>query len=395
MRCSSGLALGQAAAADGEAGAAKKPAAPSFATQVNGAIDKGVAWLKKSQQKDGSWGPCVASTDISYNGSRVKDRRCHPTGPTSFALFTLAKCGVPRRDPVMKRGVAWIRKQVKRVFTTQVTADGLNYDCYESSSIILMLTAMYDAGKEMRAARSPTSKPRGSPFSKSAWRLMHDCVEHLVGGEQSGGGQTPGGGWAYWLRSKSSDADASSTQFALLALRAAVRAGYPLERQRAGVWGRALDFLLRLQKGDGAFPYKAGEPWTAGMTAAGAASLLICREQLKRLGEEREGLDGAIDRGLANLGKHYDPAKNVGEKARGGYHFCYLYAVERVGALAKRHLLGKQDWYRTGATQLLAWQAPGGQWRDRTCMAPEEVLGTCFALLFLKRATAAAVVTGK
>ena len=33
----------------------------------------------------------------------------------------------------------------------------------------------------------------------------------------------------------------------------------------------------------------------------------------------------------------------------------------------------------------------GGGWTDRSCMDPEDTLGTCFALLFLKKATLPAV----
>ena len=76
------------------------------------------------------------------------------------------------------------------------------------------------------------------------------------------------------------------------------------------------------------------------------------------------------------------------------YHYCYLYAVERVGALSGRHLVGTTPWYRSGATFLLSRQQDEGQWQDPVCMAPTDVLGTCFALLFLKKATPPAVVTG-
>ncbi len=333
----------------------------------------------------------------AYDGSRVKDPRCHPTGPTSFALFTLAKCGVTRKDPAMKRGYAWIRKQTKNATRTERTTDGLAYDSYESASIILMLTAMYEPEEQRKPSRNPTAKPRGSPFSKVAWRLLHDCVAHLVGKDGMPGGQTSGGGWSYWLRSESSDADVSATQFALLALRSAVRAGYPLSRLQEGVWERALEYLLMAQKTDGSFPYTVGKPWSAGMTAAGLASLLICREQLALAGGAPDDLDGAIERALGHLAEHYDPRRNVGAKKKDlkYYNYCYLYAVERVGALSSRHLLGKHDWYRTGATALLEWQRSDGSWFDRSCMKPQDVLGTCFTLLFLKRATPPAVVTGK
>ena len=36
---------------------------------------------------------------------------------------------------------------------------------------------------------------------------------------------------------------------------------------------------------------------------------------------------------------------------------------------------------------MVDFRKENGRWRDKTCMKPRDVLGTCFALLFLKRAT--------
>ncbi len=44
-----------------------------------------------------------------------------------------------------------------------------------------------------------------------------------------------------------------------------------------------------------------------------------------------------------------------------------------------------------GAEFLLAQQHADGSWNDATCMRPTDTLGTCFALLFLKKATIPAV----
>ena len=370
------------------------PKAPTFEDRVNRAVDRGVAWLKAAQQKDGSWGPCVSGR--SYSGEK-RDRTCYTTGPTSFSLFTLAKCGVGRKDPVVKRGLRWLRKQLKHALKTHRTLADRSYASYESASVILMLTALYEKEEPQRPSRTPVAKPRGSPFSKPNWRRMHECVVHLVGeGKHEPGCQTPGGGFAYYVDSSSDEADVSATQFALLALRAAVRAGYPLDRLRPDVWRRALSFLQKVQQENGAYPYEDGKPWSAAMTAAGLASLLICREQLSQKGERPDWLEERVDAAFDHLGEIYDPKRNVRENKEvpNWYHYCYLYAVERVGSLARRHLLGKKDWYRTGARTLIQWQSTNGCWVDKTCMRPEDVLGTCFALLFLKRATRGPVVTG-
>lgn len=223
---------------------------------------------------------------------------------------------------------------------------------------------------------------------------MHERIEHLVGGKGKDGCQTSAGGWTY--QPGQNRPDVSATQFALLALREASRAGYPVP---ASTWTRAADYLQGMQFEEGGFPYEAKQAgWSLGMTAAGLSSLLILDEQLE-LAEKPEPawLKDAVERAFDELGRRYTPMANVHQdtSAQPIYHYCYLYAVERVGSLGRRRLLGKQLWYPYGAEYLLSAQQTDGRWEDPTCMKPHDVLGTCFALLFLKRTTfPSAVVTG-
>ena len=86
----------------------------------------------------------------------------------------------------------------------------------------------------------------------------------------------------------------------------------------------------------------------------------------------------------------------------GGYQTYYLYAVERAMDLRGKELIGKHVWYVEGAKEFLAHQIPvkvknpldanapevqGTYWKTGTTHEPKDVLDTCFALLFLKRAT--------
>lgn len=70
----------------------------------------------------------------------------------------------------------------------------------------------------------------------------------------------------------------------------------------------------------------------------------------------------------------------------------YLYGLERAGDLLGLRFFGKHDWYREGAEFLIGAQQAGGSWPGVAKGAPNahgetELLRTCFALLFLKRAT--------
>lgn len=338
---------------------------------IEKAIERGVAWLKTKADKKGGFGACQAYG--SYNDP--SDRNwydCYEAGPTAFVLFTLVKCGVPRDDPVVKRALKWLRTRAGKP---------KNLTAYESSAIVLAVTAVHDPLGVRRFPPGLVSRPpKGSLFKSREWGLLKKHVQVLLKGQRKNGG------FGYWQDRPTAYADVSATQFALLALREAARAGYPVPVE---CWRDALRYMADMQLKSGSFPYTEGEGWTAGMTAAGLASLAICKEQLAAAGEPVPKWFGArVERALKSLGDAFAPDRNASKSGNARhYHYCYLYCVERVGALTGKRELGGKDWYADGAAWLLRQQRPAGQWADDTCMVPTDVLGTCFALLFLKRAT--------
>jgi hypothetical protein len=94
--------------------------------------------------------------------------------------------------------------------------------------------------------------------------------------------------------------------------------------------------------------------------------------------------------GLAWLDKNWSVSENVGpaETAKGqpnGWLYYFLYALERTGMLYDTALIGNHDWYLDGARVLLAAQKADGSWDASHFKHP--TWDTCFAILFLKRAT--------
>jgi hypothetical protein len=72
------------------------------------------------------------------------------------------------------------------------------------------------------------------------------------------------------------------------------------------------------------------------------------------------------------------------------YSYYALYAMERAGRLYGTEFFGEHLWYAEGAKQLLASQNADGSWGEKP---PEKswstpTWDTCFAILFLRRATA-------
>ena len=402
-----GLA-GQGKGDEGDPDAPKVQA--DLQTRINKAIEAGVKWLEERQDKDGSWGPVKGNR--LYGSDEVVDMERDRTGPTSFAIYTLSKCGVKSTDSTIKKGLKWLEhtKLAHDVFgKEEVRGDATAIlTTYESASIVLMLEALHERSAKLTGRHSqrrlysdnPLKPPSKSRFDKDDWMWMHDRILFLTKGRTIGGGgargksrtttiqgsQNPGGGWRYGQAS--GDQDLSATQFCLLALRAASQAGYPLDKVAPDTFKWAAEYCRTVQAPDGSFSYQRGKPTSAGMDACGIGSLLICKEQMELMGQEVPSwIDDSIKRGLEHLDKVFDATQNKGWHEGGANIYYYLYAVERVGDLTGRKEFAGKDWYVRGAEFLLSQQDADGKWVDNTTWEPRDVLGTCFALLFLKRAT--------
>jgi ferric-dicitrate binding protein FerR (iron transport regulator) len=100
--------------------------------------------------------------------------------------------------------------------------------------------------------------------------------------------------------------------------------------------------------------------------------------------------DKTVLNGLAWLVKNWSWTENVGPcEISGGAAKAWLYygfyAIERVGMLYDTPKIGAHDWYLEGAAVILDAQKPGGAWSVSGGAKP--TWDTCFAILFLKRAT--------
>jgi hypothetical protein len=333
---------------------------------IQRAIDAGAAWLKSAQKDNGGWGVCEPS-EGSWSG-RV--------GATAFSIYALATCGVPADDPAIERGLAYLKKTATRDY---------EYGSYEASAVILMLAALHGVQPTTKVSRSDSTPGKG--FSDEDWRWLRRCVEAVrqcregdlyAYGPYVGEDGVPALG----------PGDVSSTHFAALALRAAAFAGHPVESE---TWATTVEALVVAQDLSGGFPYRKGGKPSPGMTAAGLSTLLICREQLAlRREKEPPLLAAAIEKGFGYLDRNFDMHRNPSPHDN-SFHYCHLFAIAGAATLAGRPQIGGRDWYQSGAAYLVVQQAASGGWTDPTCTPPEDILGTCFALLFLKKATPPAV----
>ncbi|MFO0981654.1 MAG: prenyltransferase/squalene oxidase repeat-containing protein [Planctomycetota bacterium] len=148
---------------------------------------------------------------------------------------------------------------------------------------------------------------------------------------------------------------------------------------------------------DGGFCYNSDPRTrpTGSMTAAGITSLTICRDALVKLeAKKREAAEKSlkswIDDGLDWLGEYFtanpNPEPYNKDPHSDRWPYYYLYGVERAGGLLAEARFGEHDWYREGARYLVGKQRPDGSFGDTGWS--DDVANTCFAILFLKRATA-------
>ena len=138
----------------------------------------------------------------------------------------------------------------------------------------------------------------------------------------------------------------------------------------------------------GAPKFPSFEHTCGSMTTSGIVSLMICKAALEGTPiwrKYRKQVEQAIRDGVAWLAHNFTVSRNPN---KGGYHFYYLYGMERAGVLTLTRLFGKHNWYKEGAEFLLAHQRPDGSWHEQ---GDSPLIATAFAILFLKKATAPVV----
>ena len=202
--------------------------------------------------------------------------------------------------------------------------------------------------------------------------------------------------------------DNSNSQYAALGLRACYDAGV---RVSETVISRARSWWVRNQHtGPGDEPKRPGiatggsgvpRGWSYresgkhkpyGSMTAGAVSAVVIYDHILHRNWKR---DKTVKDGMAWLEKNYTVTKNPGPCQHGGHpkKFLgyYLYAFERVGMLYGTVKFGSHFWYLDGAEWLLSKQRGDGAWSVSHHSGkkgnPNPVWDTCFAILFLKRAT--------
>jgi len=307
------------------------------AEQVNDAIDRAVAFLKRQQLRRGDW--------ESYPNE--------PGGATALCTLALLEAGLTKDDPAIAKALDYLRTlQPERVY---------------SRSLITMVLCRADPNRDKA--------------------LIGRNVRWLQEAQIKNGDMR--GAWAYTQAGKLGGGDHSNTQFALLALYDAEMAGVPSPEQ---TWRDSLRLWTNNQNNDGSWGYKGKQPGYGSMTTAGIASVTIAQDRLKAREINFEAnrlpccgqqeMNDIVEKGIEWLSKHFSVKTNP--QYRGWYRY-YLYGMERAGRLTHRRFFGSHDWYRQGVTELVADQDKlSGKW---TGIGPEnkDHIATALSLLFIAK----------
>ncbi len=360
--------------------------------QVDTAVGRGVAFLKKAQNPEGTWpGP-------------------RPVEAAALAGMTLLECGLPAADPVLVKAANYVRKNVPTMNNTygislyilflnklndqedksrikdlalrlvmgQTPNGGWTYNCpiLPTREQDLLVNLLQDLGKKSwpELKKEVPGLIKGLPPALHSLALLRD----------------PNQGENFYREG----GDNSNTQFALLALWAARNQKLPVDPTLQLVVRR----FRNSQNADGSWFYANKSNASPGglptMTCAGLLALAV-GYGLPAAGSERTDpkKDQAIDKAIKHLAKAIG-GRNPRGKPR-MLEMYFLWSVERVGVLYHLKTIADKEWYYWGMDILLANQNANGSWHAGIGHGSDPVLDSCFALLFLQRANLAQDLTDK
>ena len=301
-----------------------------------------------------------------------------PGGCTALALLALLNAGVEPSDPVIVKGLEYLRK-VPQTFTYVVALrvmvlcrlNDKNYQADIQSDVDWLTDPWYDTDPDTKKR----TKKRG-PIAFHGWTYQQD----------------------------NAIPDASNTQYALLALHEARVAGIPIDPD---VWKSIRDYYVNTQTSSGSYGYHwnwakheiAESPLsrTGGasfsMSTAGLCGLIIAGNDLNANRETPNG-DGTwkncgkyeedryVTKALDWMGVNFPATDGRIEQEVSPYYTWY--GIERAGRLTGMRFIGKHDWYRVGCEWLVSKKLSDGSWPGRSTVGGS-IVNTSFALLFLSK----------
>ncbi len=410
-----------------------KPLSKAEQAKVDKAIERAVAFVKKTQKETGEFGelklrlpglvfnrgyfffPALALLESGVPGSdpaiqnaakmvRAWESQMDRTYGVSVAILFLDRLGDPRDKEI-------IRSLALRLIAGQTYTGGWGYYCptlSEQNQNLLWKTLL-----ALHAHNNPPSEPREGKAPKSpkiaktnpsipvilrSLAIFQDPTRLFKRREIliPEGAPPPNLNSRFLLGTT----DNSNTQFAVLALWAASRHGIPVDRTLALVIKR----FRASQNEDGTWNYRYGFTGTDrgkwdGLGPNNTAAALIGLAMAYGVRQpHQESVDPDIReriiRGLAVLSKTIGTPTGQMDRQVPMADLYTLWTIERVATLYNLSVIDGKDWYRWGAEILVTNQTDDGNW-IRTALHANVVIRPSFGLLFLKRANFTRDLTAK
>lgn len=341
---------------------------------VNAAIDKGVQWLLGK-----------------YPQNRFPDQR-----HTELVLLTLVHAGLPPEHPILRENFQKVLDHhLSETYNAGLRAlllEKVNRKFYQPTLAEIaqfFVENQCDDGQWAYAGKSRKLTPTiYLPVPTGARKKV------VPGATQTMDDGPPPGREIKLpppVRAGKKTGDNSNTQYAVLALFAASRAAVVVPK---GPWQEVEKWFESKQNPDGGWGYDSAEAPGMGlvttdassgsMTTAGLTALMVSKFYL---GKEPKS-EPSVQKGLDWLGKYFSVSTNPGGPSL--WHYYYLYGLERIGTISGLSEFGGHPWYKEGAEFLIKMQAADGSWKSVSPLPQQltdQVTDTCFAILFLKRAT--------
>jgi hypothetical protein len=296
--------------------------ARASAMQMNGgkkeseeAVMRGLRWLVKKQNPDGSWGVASGGPNIisAMTGFAILSFLGHGETPVSAEF-----------GPTVQKALDWVLTNGKKndghlCMTPAFSQQGV----YAHAIVAYGLGEYYTMTKDERVAD-----------------LLKKAIGYVVEG------QGPDGGWMYSYDKTESDTSVSGWQ--IQALKAAHLSGLNIDGVDASLDKAMLD-LKRVQASDGSFGYRNNKPGKYSLTGVG----VLCTYFWKQ--EKDEMVRDGIKYMMEKTEKEY-PVKYDGDK---GDLYAWYYNTQAclmVGGAAWN------TWNRLFQTEIVKHQNPDGSW---------------------------------